>query len=62
MPQVRGGAELTIHHFTRRELVAELAVAGFRVRELTPVTPVGELKAPWLLPELRAYGYLIGAA
>jgi ubiquinone/menaquinone biosynthesis C-methylase UbiE len=61
MPQVRGGAELTIHHYTRRELVGELTAARFRVRELTPVIPAGELKAPWLLPGLRAYGYLIAA-
>jgi SAM-dependent methyltransferase len=62
MPQVRGGAELTIHHYTWRELVSELAAAGFRVRERTPVIPAGELKAPWFLPEVRAYGYLIAAA
>jgi ubiquinone/menaquinone biosynthesis C-methylase UbiE len=62
MPQVRGGAELTIHHYTWRELVAELAATGFRVRERTPVIPTGELKAAWFLPEVRAYGYLIAAA
>jgi ubiquinone/menaquinone biosynthesis C-methylase UbiE len=61
MPQVRGGAELTIHHYTRRELVHELATAGFRVRELWPVSPKGVLGAPWLLPSLRAYGYLVAA-
>ncbi|MBO0699074.1 MAG: class I SAM-dependent methyltransferase [Zavarzinella sp.] len=61
MPQARGGAELTIHHYTRRELVGQLRAAGFRVRELMPVAPGGELPAPWLLPGVRAYGYLIAA-
>ena len=63
MPQHRGGAELTLHHYTRRELVAELAAAGFRVRELEPVStrPDGRLPAAWLLPGLRAYGFLVAA-
>jgi SAM-dependent methyltransferase len=63
MPQHRGGAELTLHHFTRRELVAHLAEAGFRVRELVPVgtRPDGRLPMAWLLPGLRAYGFLVAA-
>lgn len=63
MPQHRGGADLTLHHFTRRELVADLAAAGFRVRELVPVSarPDGRLPAAWLLPNLRAYGFLVAA-
>jgi SAM-dependent methyltransferase len=63
MPQHRGGADLTLHHFTRRELVADLAAAGFRVRELVPVStrPDGRLRAAWLLPGLRAYGFLVSA-
>ncbi len=32
MPQHRGGAELTIHHYTRREIMADLGAAGFRFR------------------------------
>jgi ubiquinone/menaquinone biosynthesis C-methylase UbiE len=63
MPQHRGGAELTLHHFTRRELVAALAAAGFRVREIEPVSagPGGRLAAPWFWPRVRAYGYLVAA-
>ena len=61
MPQVRGGAELTIHHYTRGELVGELAAAGFRVREIKPVGTAGGLALPWLLPAVRAYGYLVAA-
>ena len=63
MPQHRGGADLTLHHFTRRELVADLAAAGFRVRELVPVStrPDGRLPAAWFLPGMRAYGFLVSA-
>jgi SAM-dependent methyltransferase len=63
MPQHRGGADLTLHHFTRRELVADPADASFRVRELVPVStrPDGRLPAAWLLPGLRAYGFLVSA-
>ena len=63
MPQHRGGADLTLHHFTRRELIADLADAGFRVRDLVPVStrPDGRLPAAWLLPGLRAYGFLVSA-
>jgi SAM-dependent methyltransferase len=63
MPQHCGGAELTLHHYTRRELVGELAAAGFRVRELVPVgtRPDGRLPVAWLLPGVRAYGFLAAA-
>jgi SAM-dependent methyltransferase len=61
MPQIRGGAELTIHHYTRSELVGELAAAGFRVRELVPLSADGVLTARWLVPAVRAYGYLVAA-
>jgi SAM-dependent methyltransferase len=61
MPQVRGGGELTIHHYRRRELVGELSAAGFRVREIKTVSAAGELRVPWLLPGVRAYGYLAAA-
>jgi ubiquinone/menaquinone biosynthesis C-methylase UbiE len=64
MPQHRGGAELTLHHYTLRELVGELAAAGFRVRELMPVSTRedGRLPAGWLWPGVRAYGFLVAAA
>jgi ubiquinone/menaquinone biosynthesis C-methylase UbiE len=62
MPQHRGGAELTIHHYTRRELLAELDASGFRVREVMPVSPTGPLERSWLLPGIRAYGFLVASA
>jgi ubiquinone/menaquinone biosynthesis C-methylase UbiE len=61
MPQVRGGAELTLHHYTRRELMRSLTEAGFHVRELMPVGSAGRLRAAWLASAVRAYGYLIAA-
>lgn len=63
MPQHRGGAELTLHHYVRGELVGELAAAGFRVRELIPVSSRadGRLPAAWLWPGVRAYGFLVAA-
>jgi ubiquinone/menaquinone biosynthesis C-methylase UbiE len=64
MPQIRGGAELTIHHFSNRELLRSLAVAGFRQRELLPVSSSrsGRLRLPWLLPSIRAHGFLVASA
>jgi hypothetical protein len=64
MPRHRGGAELTLHLCTRRELVGELAAAGFSVRELMPVSTRadGRLPAAWLWPGVRAYGFLVAAA
>ena len=62
MPQHYGGAPLTLHHFTRREIRCDLREAGFAIRELEPVG-VNEvrLKRPWCFGALRAYGYLIAA-
>jgi SAM-dependent methyltransferase len=62
MPQHRGGAELTIHHYTRGELLGELKRAGFRMREVVSVATTGRLAMPWFLPATRAYGYLVAAA
>ncbi len=61
MPQAYAGAELTLHHFTRREIEGELRSAGFAVRELAPVSIDGELRRKWLAPAVRAYGYLVAA-
>jgi SAM-dependent methyltransferase len=63
MPQHRGGASLTLHHFRNQELVIDLAAAGFRVREWLPLssTPDGRLRLPRLLPSWRAYGFLVAA-
>lgn len=56
--QPRGGADLTLHHFTRTELLNDLKRAGFAVREVKPVAIDGELSCPWMLSIIRAYGYL----
>jgi SAM-dependent methyltransferase len=63
MPQHRGGAELTIHHYAKRELCAELSRAGFRVKDLAPLSARadGRLAAPWFFAGPRAHGYLIAA-
>ena len=60
MPQHRGGADLTLHHFTRAELIQDLARHGFRIVELQPVSiqPDAVLRFPWLASRVRAYGYL----
>lgn len=62
MPQPRGGADLTIHHFTKSELLTALTTSGFRVQTLLPVTTEGRLRFPWFLPGYRAYGFLIAAS
>lgn len=61
MPQAYGGARLTLHHFTKAEAVKLLTAAGFRILDVTAVGTDGALKQPWLLPKLRAYGWLIAA-
>jgi ubiquinone/menaquinone biosynthesis C-methylase UbiE len=61
MLQHLGGAALTLHHFTRRELTAALGDAGFRVRECMPVGILGPLSMPWFAPRVRAYGYFVAA-
>jgi len=54
------GAAVTLHHFTRREILRDLGEAGFRVAEVQPVGVDGPLAsrrfAGW-----RTYGYLIAA-
>ena len=59
MPQAYGGAELTLHHFSYREIREELRRAGFTFRAWQAVSTAGELRHPWWLPAVRAYGYLI---
>jgi ubiquinone/menaquinone biosynthesis C-methylase UbiE len=61
MPQNRGGADLTIHHYTLRELREELEAAGFRIREIAPVStsPDGRVRASWFFGKRRTYGYLV---
>lgn len=63
MPVHQGIAGLTLHLFTRREVVGLLRAAGFRIREVWPVSlrPDGRLPAAWWFGGLRAYGYLVAA-
>lgn len=63
MPQHRGGAELTLHHFSLAELTSELAAAGFRVQSVEPVGTAsdGRLRWPRFFGGVRAYGYLVAA-
>lgn len=61
MPQVRGGAPLTLHHFTYGGLVKLLQDAKFRVLDtlLIGANATGKLGIPKLLPRWRAHGFLI---
>jgi len=61
MPQTAGGPPLTLHHFSKRELLAALKEAGFEIYEVQPVSTSGILKHSWWLPMFRAYGYLLAA-
>jgi SAM-dependent methyltransferase len=63
MPPHQGIGALTLHLFTRREAVRLLRAEGFRVIEARPISTRGDgrLTCAWLLPGLRAYGYLIAA-
>jgi SAM-dependent methyltransferase len=61
MPVHQGIAGLTLHLFTRREVVRLLSGAGFRVQEVRPVSlrADGVLPCPWWFGGLRSYGYLL---
>ncbi|MCS6852255.1 MAG: class I SAM-dependent methyltransferase [Gemmataceae bacterium] len=63
MPVHQGIAGLTLHVFTRREMVRLLLRAGFRLIEIKPLglRPDGRLPWPRCFGWLRAYGYLIAA-
>jgi SAM-dependent methyltransferase len=63
MPAHDGIAGLALHHFSRREILRELRAVGFRIRIVQPISTHsdGRLPVDWLLPGLRAYGFLIAA-
>jgi SAM-dependent methyltransferase len=61
MPGYLGVAGLTLHQFTRRETLRLLRGAGFRVQAVEPVGVGAAFRRPYLLPSLRAYGYLVAA-
>jgi SAM-dependent methyltransferase len=63
MPPHQGMGRLTIHLFTRREIVRLLRSCGFEIVEVRPLSlrPDGRLACPWWFGRLRSYGYLIAA-
>ncbi len=63
MPVHQGVAGLTLHLFMRGEARQLLTEAGFRIREIRPVSlrADGKLLCPWWFGALRAYGYLLAA-
>ena len=63
MPAHDGLPPLTMHLFTRREVVRLLRGAGFRVAEVCPVSLCADGRLPWpaWFGGLRAYGYLLAA-
>jgi SAM-dependent methyltransferase len=63
MPPHQGIGPLTMHLFTRREILAMLRQAGFDAQEMRPISIArdGRLRLPWLVPTLRCYGFLIAA-
>lgn len=64
MPAHQGVVGLSLHQFTRAEVLALLAEAGFAPLQVRPLSlrPDGRLPLAWLVPQLRAYGYLIAAS
>ena len=63
MPPHQGLGSLTMHLFTRREIVRLLREAGFTIAVIRPVSlrEDGTVRAPWWFGRLRSYGYLISA-
>lgn len=61
MPAYRGTGTLTMHLFTRSEIVGLLRSAGFSILEVRPVSVAGLLTNPGWFGSLRCYGYLIAA-
>ena len=56
MPQAYGGAPLTLHHFTRSEIVGLLGATGFVVKEIMAIGVEGEP-----VDGSRIYGWLVMA-
>jgi ubiquinone/menaquinone biosynthesis C-methylase UbiE len=61
MPQAYGGAPLTLHHYSKSEIVKELESCNLKISQVKPlgIQKGGDLNCPWLFPSLRSYGYLI---
>lgn len=63
MPPHQGLGSLTMHLFTRREIVRLLRDTGFEVGVVRPLSlrPNGLVRWAWWFDWLRSYGYLIAA-
>jgi SAM-dependent methyltransferase len=63
MPVHQGIAGLTLHLFTRREIIRLLRDAGFRIQEVRPLglSADGRLRRSRCFGWLRAYGFLLAA-
>jgi len=63
MPPHQGVGRLTMHLFTRREIVRLLRSAGFEIVEVRPLSlrADGRLPCAWWFGRLRSYGYMIAA-
>ena len=63
MPPHQGIGRLTMHLFTRREIVRLSRACGFEIVEVRPLSlrDDGRLACPWWFGRLRSYGYLIAA-
>lgn len=61
MPQHRGGADLTLHHFTQTELLRDLQTNGFSITECRRISvrEDGHIPCPWFFGKYRAYGFLV---
>jgi len=63
MPVHQGIAHLVLHLFDKGEVVQLLRQAGFRLVEVRPISLAedGQLCCSWLVPNWRAYGFLLAA-
>jgi SAM-dependent methyltransferase len=63
MPAHQGQLGLTLHVFTRREVLRLVRAAGFEVLEVRRLSlrPDGRLPAPWWFGWLRTYGFFLAA-
>ncbi len=61
MPPHQGVGRLTMHLFTRREIVGLLREGGFEIVEVRALGLADRLPSPWWFGRLRSYGYLVAA-
>jgi SAM-dependent methyltransferase len=61
--EYRGIPGMRVHLYRWRELKRDLGRAGFRIEEVLPLDEVASalITAPWLLPSLRAGGWIVFA-